>query len=438
MSDFATIRKSSSGFVKSYSDWVLQNSLCEYDELAVASALAVLATAAQGSYFAHDGQCLSLYQICLLPTAGGKDDYLRSVQDSLRNSLSPQCGDSRWNAGNPASSHGLRAMLFAHNSRLMLKDEVQDWIAKMSKTDNVFVKEQLADIKQLYNGIPAWEGSTTATRTYPEIICPRLSVLGFGTPSGFFSALTPEEISGGFLGRFIVWRPETPSAMKLRRTKLDIDPQHTRILTRLALHGRLIEAEKSRVVEILQLFTKGGELNHLPMVSPKDSLTCSQEAQREISRYWQEQDGRYCADWNDPGASMLRRSIPVVIKVASLHALGCERTEVQVGDVLWAEAIVRATIEKLAVDAKSEVSSSILEKAAKKIVSVLEERGGIGRTELICIMSKCRPRFSSSLVDEALTDLDQGGMIKIIELGQKPVVKKGCRFSSNATITLRR
>jgi hypothetical protein len=308
----------------------------------------------------------------------------------------------------------------------------------MSKTDNVFVKEQLADIKQLHNGLPVWEGSTTATRTYPEIICPRLSVMGFGTPSGFFDALTPEEISGGFLGRFIVWRPEAPSKMKEGRTRLEIDPQHTRVLMRLALHGRMIEAEKSKIIELLQVFTKGGDLNHLPMVSPKDSLTCTQDARREISRYWQEQDARYCADWTDPGASMLRRSIPVVIKVASLHALGCERTEVQVGDVLWAQAIVKATIEKLSLDAQEKVASSMLEKAAKKITAVLETRGGIGRTELIYMMSKCRPRFSSSLVDEALTDLDQAGMITITEFGQKPVVKKGCRFSSNATITLRK
>lgn len=435
--DFKLIRKSSSGFLRSFSDWILQNSICEFDELSVACALSVLATAAQASYFAYDGQCLSLFQMCLMPAAGGKDDYIRGVQETLR-SIGPFT-DSRWNAGNPASSHGLRAMLWAHNSRLLLKDEVQDWISKMTKTDNVFVKEQLADIKQLYNGLERWEGSATATKLYPEIICPRLSVLGFGTPSGFFEALTPEEISGGFLGRFLVWRPETPSPMKMVRAGLGADPDHAKILTRLALKGRMLEHDRSKVNELLRSFIEQGkDLQHLPSFTPSARMTCSPEARAEVEAYWMAQDARYCANWHDAGASMLRRSIPMVIKVASLHALGCERERVELGDVRWAKAVISATVEKLSQDAADRVSSSLLETATKAVMAVLSERGGIGRTELVRILSKARPRrISSALTDEALTDLEQAGFISIVEIG-KPVVRKGCRYAANASITIRK
>ena len=409
------LRLTAQGLIGELACWMFDTSVREYDEFAVAGALAILSTCAQGSYKTWDGRSLSLYQICLLPAAGGKDHYLTSVEDVLHHV------DARLVMSMPGSSHGMRGDLFAWNSRILCMDEVQDFFSKMGSTDNVFVSQVMSDIKELYNGKRRWKGSSLKTQVMPDVLHPRLTWLGFGTPSRFKQTINSNMVGGGLISRILLWDVENVPERHRTYRKRPFDPNCVGVLRRLSMKGVGGDFRCTGthgLSEALGKYHSGKECTHVPQTTAEEDLTITPEAEHRFGEYDKEGEALYLAMPDSSDGAIHDRASTQVAIVASLHALGCRRTDVRLEDVEWAIAVARRTIEPMALMARTWMADSVGEKTRQRILHALS-RGSRTRHHLLRGL-----RLSTKDFDQAASDLLEMKLIKstaLPRLGRFPL-----------------
>jgi hypothetical protein len=367
----SSLRETAQGIIGELACWMYDTSVREYDSFAVAGALAILSTCAQGSYKSWDGRSLSLYQICLLPAAGGKDHYLSSVEDTLHDV------DSRLVMSIPGSSHGLRGDMYSFNSRVLCMDEVQDFFSRMGGTENVFVSQVMSDIKELYNGKARWKGSSLKTQVMPDIIHPRMTWVGFGTPGKFKQTINSNMVGGGLLSRILLWDVEqVPKRSRITR-RSEFSKESIGALRRLANKGVQPDFKAKGILgvtEALTAYHSGKQCIHAPQTRATESLTITREASKAFAIYDEEMETRYRSSPDCPEGAIYDRASTQVAKIASLHAVGCRRVEVHVEDLEWAVAVANATIEPMAHMARTWMADSVGERNRQRVLSVLSSK----------------------------------------------------------------
>lgn len=417
----SNLRLKAQGIIGELACWMYDTSVREYDEFSVAGALAILSTCAQGTYRTWDDRTTSLYQICLLPAAGGKDHYLTCVQDVLRKI------DGRLVMSMPGSSHGMRGDFFAFNSRILCMDEVQDFFSKMGATDNVFVSQVMSDIKELYNGKKFWDPSSLKTQMMPAIEEPKLTWVGFGTPARFKQTINSNMAGGGLLSRILMWDVEDVPRRHRTLRKRPFDPDIIGELRRMFLKGvkqEFIEGGMPKMVESLKIYHAGKECTHKPQTEAQRSLTITKEAADLFAQYDTESETSYIANPDSADGAILDRTSTQVAKIASLHALGCRRLEVQLEDVEFAIAVAERTIKRMAAMARTWMADSPGEKMRQRILHALG-KGQRTRHHLLRSL-----RMSVRDFDQAASDLIE---MKLVE--SDPLPKQG-HFSVGALLAL--
>ena len=421
------LREKSSGLVRTIADWAYDTSIREYDELAIAVALAVIATCAQGTYLTPDNRSLSLYQLCLLPAAGGKDHYLRCIIDTLR------AVDSRLVSANPGSSHGLRGELFCWNSRIWAADEVQDLLAKLTSTDNVFVGQLLSDLKELANGLERMPGQALKTQIVPDIIAPRLTFIGFGTPGRFREVITSNNVGGGLLSRFVLWQNETPPHRQ-RRSKAPLDPDVVGRLRAVAALGRTEHGQggQQAFADLLKAYHEGKTALHLPQCSPISRLTISEGAQEQFDSFDHVCEGLYLQDPDSAEAAIHDRASTNAMRLASLHCIGCGRTEVNISDMDWACDVAASQGGVLSNLARCWMADSPQERDRQRVLNSLRSTGGKNsRRELAKNL-----RMGTRTIDGVLGDLQARGELQVTGPNGSPAEMRAGSFHASSMVAL--
>jgi hypothetical protein len=414
--------------VRSLIDWSIDNSVREYEELGIATALAIISTCAQGTYLTPQGRALSLTQLCLMPAAAGKDHYLRCVQDTLRQV------DSRLILTNPGSTLGLRGELYCWNSRIWIADEVQDLLYKLTNTDNTYVSGLLDDIKTISNGLDVLPGQALKRETVPEVLNPKLTFIGFGTPGRFKEVITGSNSGGGFLSRLLLWSSGIPSDRQFRRRN-PLDPEPIGKLRSIFYAGYTETGATGGIPafrDALKAFQEGKATVHIAQTDAKIRLSMSEEASHDYhlhDRTWE------IAFQQDPDSAegSIRDRIPQnAMRIASLHALGCGRTEISVDDMAWGCDIASLQGETLAKIAKDWITDSAQERERMRVIEALKRAGGKrSRQELARGL-----RLGRRAMDEILADLSVRGQVVVKGPSGTPAEPKNGSYPNHSTVHL--
>lgn len=411
------LRHTAQGLIREMACWLYDNAIRSYDEFSVASALSVMSAVAQGSWLSPSGRSLSLYQICLLAASGGKDHYLRSAVDILDEV------DSRLTCSSAGSSHGLRGELYSFNSRMWAIDEVQDFFAKTSKTDNVFVSQILSDLKELHNGVENWKGQVIKGSSVPSVKSPRMTLLGFGTPKKFKETINSNNVGGGLLSRFCLWEISSPVKEVDVKLNTKIDKMIISKLRKLFNDGLTEHGKEGfpKMLEMLKLYQTGKAEAHNCQTKAMRKLGISEKGLELMREYRLECQDVYLKNPEDPGAAIIDRAASLVEKIASLHCLGCERETVDEYDVRWALSVVKKRVYELSNISNTWMSDTAAERDRNRIIESMKKcRGNVGQRDVIMRSL----RMSAKEFDSRVSDLVEMGMVQCELPGNRIAISK--------------
>jgi hypothetical protein len=209
------------GILTEIVDYTLSKSMYPQPELAIAGALALLATVTGRKIQSEYGTRTNIYALGLAPSGAGKEQA-RKTNKELLNAAG---GAHLIGPERIASSAGLTSFVASQLSPLFQLDEVGRLLATM--------KNASASAPHLYNigtvlmqlfssSDQTWIGDAYAdAKKTPKIDQPHAVVYGTAVPDGFWDGMTKESISDGLLGRMMIF--EAAGYVTKNRPKL-IEP----------------------------------------------------------------------------------------------------------------------------------------------------------------------------------------------------------------------
>lgn len=189
-------------------------------ELALGSALSLVATAAGRRYRSPTGLLTNIYITALMPSGGGKDFPLRAPAKVLALAqLDQMIG------GRIVSAMGVRSALEKYPVQFVPIDEMGKLLSAMANPRGT-LKDAVSMLLELYSEAQGFAKggmySNTKERQTSVIHNPCLSFFGVATPSTFWEGLTSAAVSDGFLPRMILLTDNEPRT----KTRHDLDLVH--------------------------------------------------------------------------------------------------------------------------------------------------------------------------------------------------------------------
>lgn len=171
------------------------------DEIAFACALHVIATVCQRR-FSYKGRSTSLFHMFVMPPGSGKEGYRRWIEVYLR-AVSPKLVGPRYR-----SDQALKVGLSEVPSQCLIVDEAADsLIAAYDPRRRDAMAQDLVTVQnELFNGLEILAGSRTRSSEIPEVVRPRLSMVGFTTQGQFQTLMRfPEYLGNGAFSRNLIF-----------------------------------------------------------------------------------------------------------------------------------------------------------------------------------------------------------------------------------------
>jgi hypothetical protein len=183
-----------------------------------------------------------------------------------------------------------------------------------------------------------------------------------------------------------------------------------------------------KMFDALKNYHAGKDCTHKAQTTATKSVTISDDADKLFDKYDIESEAAYRSSPDSADGAILDRASTQVAKIASLHALGCRRVQVELEDVQWAIAVADRTIKRMAAMARTWMADSQGEKMRQRILHALG-KGPRTRHALMCSLRVGARDFdqsASDLVEMRLVRADrnasQGRFATeaIFELAKKP------------------
>jgi Protein of unknown function (DUF3987) len=176
--------------------------------LALGAALAVVGALAGRRYQSPTGLRTNMLCLALGPSACGKN-----AAQEVATELLCRADLSHYLAGDPQSGNALMAELVEHPVRLLVMDELGQWIAKLTSPK---AAAHVAAIKRNAMVLFSSANRTVAGSSYADaklrkrvdIIQPHFCIYGAGTPERFWEAIQSGAITDGFVPRFLLFKPD--------------------------------------------------------------------------------------------------------------------------------------------------------------------------------------------------------------------------------------
>jgi hypothetical protein len=244
---------------------------------------------------------------------------------------------------------------------------------------------------------------------------PALSILGLSTPTEFYAALQGEDVTNGFLNRFLVIStekraPETTPAM---------------------VPGVVPERLK---VALQELYNWGGgslctsRLNDVNVdATPDIRPWASQAAQDVYTEYARHIEKRM--DQEPELEPFIARAGEIAVRLATIRAAGrwCHHAEVDASDMEWGRDVTNESIETVTKEAKhnmvEEVSHGQLQ---NKIINYIRKKGGLKVRRRDVMRSLAKSTRNKKDFDDIIAVLEEGGIVlvekKILPTGGTPSI----------------
>tara|TARA_R110000868_G_scaffold95522_4_gene262660 strand:+ start:1489 stop:3738 length:2250 start_codon:yes stop_codon:yes gene_type:complete len=351
------------GAVGKLTQYINETSIRPQPILALAAALCAIGTLAGRKYRSPSNLRTNLFAISLADSGAGKN-HSRQIIDRL---FSDFLGAEKKIGGSKiASGSGLLSALHRSPSILFQIDEFGMFLgAMLDKRGPKHLIEIMSHMTELftssnltYHGI---EYADQRDRPRQEIVQPCLSVYGTTVPGHFWKALESSNAVDGSLARFLIFESEENYPDDQNAPEKEPPAELVDLLARIneGIGGIASALDGSHTPELMH-------------VSYDDAATkMLKEMKLDTTKKLRALEGT-------PFTSFWARRDELTIKVAMIHAIGCdpENPTINTYDVEFARAIVDRSINQLVDGVERYVSDNAAENFSKRVIEIVRKAGG--------------------------------------------------------------
>jgi len=359
------------GAVGKLTQYINETSIRPQPILALAAALCAIGTLAGRKYRSPSNLRTNLFAISLADSGAGKN-HSRQIVDRL---FSDFLGAEKKIGGSKiASGSGLLSALHRSPSILFQIDEFGMFLgAMLDKRGPKHLIEIMSHMTELftssnltYHGIGY---ADQRDRPRQEIVQPCLSVYGTTVPSHFWKALESSNAVDGSLARFLVFESEENYPDDQNAPEKDPPVDLVDLLARIneGIGGIASALDGSHTPELMH-------------VSYDDAATkMIKDMKLDTTKKLRALEGT-------PFTSFWARRDELTIKVAMIHAIGCdpENPIINTYDVEFARAIVDRSINQLVDGVERYVSDNAAENFSKRVIEIVRKAGGSMQASVLC------------------------------------------------------
>jgi hypothetical protein len=391
--------------------YTLSQSMYPQPELALACAIAIVATFAGRKVRDMRGTRTNVYVIGLEHTGGGKEAARKCAKAIMNRSASHYLGCERIGSG-----AGIVTAICAQPSQLMLLDEMGRMLeVTKNAAKNPAMYNAISVLMQLFSSS---EGTFTADAyadaSRVKSVCqPCLSFYGTSTPSKFWDSLSVDNIGEGLMGRLMAFegrgyqlsRPTTPSS----------DPPQ-QLIDSLRWWADWQPSDNPAAV----ITPQPKILMHAPKALARFDAHAMAISEKRIGE-------------NLMRAAIWSRAAEKAAKLALIHACSRSITDpqsIELEDVEFGISLSNYLTRRLIAGCATSVSENEVEAAKKKVLRLIEASGekGLTANEITRKTQWAKGRERA----EILADLEAGGYIVLQSLPTRTRTKLVYRSRSYA------
>ena len=382
------------GFLQKLIQLDLERAHKRQPEFALGAAISLLSVICGRKICDELGNRTNIYAVSVGPSGCGKDNARKRIADVFRDS---ECLDYL-GPEDIASESGLINHLSDRPSLLLMLDEMGRFLrttndAKGSRQ----LYEVVTTLIRLYTSSDTvYLGKAYAdVKKQKKIDQPCLSIYGTTTPHDFFAALTPDTITGGLVGRLLVFEA---------RESVRQDPSNA--------------VPSTEIIQFVRSWREkriGGNLsNEFPVPQKVRYSNQSSLAIRDLRlAIDKESTGRYRQE-------LWTRCEQKACKLALLHSVSIGNLdEIGVGSAEWGIGVATHVTRRMCELIDQWVADSPSDARTKAIMRVLRERGHMTMTDL-CRQTRAMSKRERQDAIDSLLEMDEVEMV-VQKTGRKPV-----------------
>jgi hypothetical protein len=344
------------GLVGEIMDWIVDGARRPSRMLALGPALTIVGTTMGQGVRGPTRSATHLYVIGLAPSGAGKDHPLQAIGELMRSStLGGLVGPSEFMSISSVINFLLRQSL-----SICAADEIGAFLKRLNNKNSTGHEQGVSKILRSIWGIsfknymtPEW-----AARASVEIVNPAMSIYGVSTAEEYFESLQAVDVTNGFLNRFLVLSTNTKPAPR--------EPLHDGTVPKeLAL--KIVQSRNAA----MQLGNESLERPIGAAREPKDMVwnggrPVFEELEREIERISEDKMME----------SFFARAAENAIRMASIVAWGCGRTDVTREDMEWARDVAMWSANNMAASAMHYMSENDSQKMYQRVLRIVSSAPG--------------------------------------------------------------
>jgi hypothetical protein len=393
------------GLLGEIMDWIVAGARRPSRVLALGPALTIIGTIAGQVVSGPTRSGTHLDAIGLAPSGAGKDHPLQAIKRILSASNQKDLiGPSEF-----ISMPSVINFLQRQSLSVCPMDEIGAWLKRLNNRNASQFEASISKILRTIWGTsfdtymtPEW-----AQRASVEIHNPALSLYGVSTMEEFFEGLEGADIRNGFLNRFLVFATN--------RKSLDREPLHdgevpeALALAVAALRNKLWQISEADLAapfnatrSVKRMVWNGGRSTWDGMVKELEKI--SEDRDRE---------------------PYFARTAEIAIRLASIHALGCGRMEIEREDMEWGRGLAMWSASNMARVTANYMAENENQKVYNRVIRMIEAAPNKTLHRRI-LLQKLRGAVKARDLEEMLKSAIEGGEIeeikKIPAQGGKPSV----------------
>jgi hypothetical protein len=390
------------GLVGKIAKWLTSRALYPQPVLSMGVALATVGTVAGRQLCGPTRSGTHLFILGMAPTGAGKDAPIKGMFKILDKS-----GLGHMRAGDRFKSDG------AIYNRLKLTpvcvsaiDEFGSFIARLnSKAASTHEQGISAALRNL------WSTSNDPIKTADGasvvgdmIYSPALSIVGTSTAEEFYASLSGQDVSNGFLNRFLI--------MEVTDRVMPVEPQ---------IDPNIVPEDIIRGLQAL--YDRLGPIGSTAFRTTGDTILTAEpamvpwandDARHEWNRLRLEMD-----DWmekNRTHAECAVRTAELALRVATIRAIGIDPVDpkITVADMLWGEALAKQSAEKLITGVRLHMAINDRQRWANRISGYLR-REPERKFEVRDIQQRLKSAVDSKYIRTLLDEMVEAGFVELLD-----------------------
>lgn len=353
------------GLLQKITEWILDTARVPVREFATISTLAFLGALFGRRYVTPTGLGLNVYMVGVAGPSFGKDHARGAIE-----MLADDCG-MPWliGPGDVTSDSAIEKAVRRAPVHVMPMDEfgalLQGVTGSQATSWNRTVRKSFLELYS--RSTKRWTGKEKADdkKDSSPIFFPTVSLLGFSTPTDFYTGITEQSFNDGFIARLTI---------------IDVKnaPQRKR--------GRPVLVTPRELVEAVQAAYMLAPLNELQRVAV---MSGGQKPKMHVCDWGEGAEDRWleienwqleCLDRYPDKEGILGRAAEQTQKFATLRAVSRNPAApvVEIGDVEWSYAIVQRSLDTIEDGAAKYMVGSESEALRNAILRAIEKAGSKG------------------------------------------------------------